>query len=119
MSYAMSEAHTRTRDDTRTRDRDSDRGERSLQSDLRRLRERGAAVSRDAARVVESAVRAEPWLATTAALGVGFLLGGGLTPKVRMLLVGAGSRYLGAWLSEEVMARSGAGSDGSSDGESE
>lgn len=51
-------------------------------------------------------MRAEPYVATAAAMGVGFLLGGGLTAKTRMLLIGAGSRFLASWLGEEFVGSS-------------
>ena len=64
---------------------------------------------------LEKAVADRPYLATAAAAGVGFLLGGGLTGRVLVLLLGAGGRVAGSWLSDEILGRS-ARTDRSTDG---
>ena len=55
---------------------------------------------------VERAMKDDPYLATAAALGAGFLLGGGLTRSMMALLLGAGSRFVAAWLGEQILEAS-------------
>ena len=67
---------------------------RTLRSDLDRLHSQ-----------VASAVAAEPFTATAAAAGIGFVLGGGLTRSTIALLAGTAARIAATWLGEEVRLR--------------
>ena len=85
---------------------------RTLRSDLDRLHARVASAKDGALRLLEEAVAAEPFVATAAAAGLGFVLGGGLPRRTIALLFGTGTRAAAAWLGEEIRLRS-AGSDDS------
>ena len=78
---------------------------RSLHGDLERLQARFGSVAGELDRSLRVAIEAQPLLAVGAAAGVGFLLGGGLTRGAATLLLGAGARMVGAWLDEQIHAR--------------
>jgi hypothetical protein len=84
---------------------------RTLRSDLDRLRSRVASAKDGALRVLEEAVAAEPFVATAAAAGLGFVLGGGLPRGKIALLIGTGTRAAAAWLGEEIRLRGTASDD--------
>lgn len=96
----------------------SDAPPRSLQSDLQQIGRRASETARDTGNLVRAAVSAEPYVAAAAALGVGFLAGGGLNRHTRAFLLGTGARMVGAWLVQEVAPGSGAraGAHGPEDG---
>ncbi len=79
---------------------------RTLHDDLQRLQQRAASATRGAEQTLEGAVRFDPYLAVAVALGVGFVLGGGLTRSVATLALGVGSRWAASWIGEELLARS-------------
>ena len=78
---------------------------RTLRSDLDRLRSRVASAKDGALRLLEQAVVAEPFVATAAAAGLGFVLGGGLPRGTIALLFETGTRVAAAWLGEEIRLR--------------
>jgi hypothetical protein len=84
---------------------------RTLRSDLDRLRSRVASAKDGALRVLEEAVAAEPFVATAAAVGLGFVLSGGLPRGTIGLLFGTGIRVAAAWLGEEIRLRGAANDD--------
>ena len=84
---------------------------RTLRSDLDRLRSRVASAKDGALRVLEESVAAEPFVATAAAAGLGFVLGGGLPRGTIALLFGTGARVAAAWLGEEIRLRGTPGDD--------
>ena len=90
---------------------------RTLQCDLQRLRDRAASATRDAEQKIGSVVQGEPYLAIAAALGVGFLLGGGIKRSTATLLLGAGARMLAFRLGDDLLERLGAFEDGDDDPE--
>ena len=83
---------------------------RTVRSDLEGLRLHAASAKSCAERLLVEAVRAQPFAATAAAAGVGFLLGGGIPRGAMVLLVGTVTRVAAAWLSEEILTQRGAGS---------
>jgi ElaB/YqjD/DUF883 family membrane-anchored ribosome-binding protein len=80
-----------------------DSAPRTLRSDLEGLRLRAASAKSGVERLLSEAVRAQPFTATAAAAGIGFLLGGGLPRGAMVLLVGTATRIAGAWLSNEIL----------------
>jgi hypothetical protein len=84
---------------------------RTLRSDLDRLRARVASAKDGALRLLEEAVVAEPVVATVAAAGLGFVLGGGLSRRTSALLFGTATRAAAAWLGEEIRLRGAANDD--------
>jgi len=84
---------------------------RTLRSDLDRIRAQLASAKDGARRLLEQAVEAEPIVATAAAAGLGFVLGGGLPRGTIALLFGTGARAAAAWLGEEIRLRSAASDD--------
>jgi hypothetical protein len=56
-------------------------------------------------RLLRESVEAQPVLTAGAALGIGFLVGGGLPRGAVTLLLGVGGRLAASWLSEELLAR--------------
>jgi hypothetical protein len=67
---------------------------RSLPADLARLEE-----------TLRDTVAEQPALALGAAVGIGFLLGGGLSRGALTVLLGVGTRMAGAWLQQEFLER--------------
>jgi ElaB/YqjD/DUF883 family membrane-anchored ribosome-binding protein len=84
---------------------------RTLRSDVDRLRSRVASATDGALRLLDEAVAAEPFVATAAAAGLGFLLGGGLPRGSIALLFETGTRVAAAWLGEEIRLRGAANDD--------
>ena len=84
---------------------------RTLRSDLYSLHARIASTKDDALRLLKEAVVAEPFVATAAAAGLGFVLGGGLPRGTIALLFGTGARVAAAWLGEEIRLRGAANDD--------
>jgi len=80
---------------------------RTLESDLQRVAEHVARWSREAGARVQAAIGTEPYAAGALAIGVGFVLGGGLDRRMRALLLGAGSRFVGSWLAEQMIRTAG------------
>jgi hypothetical protein len=80
---------------------------RTLRSDLEWLCERAETAGREAEQKIESTVRQEPFLAVGAALGLGFLLGGGVQRSTWTVLLGVGSRMLAAKVGSDVLERFG------------
>jgi hypothetical protein len=81
-----------------------------------RLRTRIASAKDGALRLMEEAVAAEPFVATAAAAGAGFVLGGGLPRGTIALLVETGARVAVAWLGEEIRPRGAANDDSAAEG---
>jgi hypothetical protein len=83
-----------------------DRRQRTLESDLQKLR----VVAHEAEALLRETIARAPYLTTAAAGGIGFLLGGGLPRGAVTLLLGAGARagarLATAWLSQEILERS-------------
>jgi len=90
---------------------------RTLRSDLDRIRSRVASAKDRALRLLEQAVAAEPFAATVAAAGLGFVLGGGLPRGTIALLFGTGTRAAAVWLGEEIRLRSAASDDSTAEGD--
>ena len=84
---------------------------RTLRSDLEGLRLRAVSAKSGVERLLAEAVRAQPFAATAAAAGVGFLLGGGLPRGAMVLLVETAGRIAATWLSEESPLRGAANDD--------
>jgi len=84
---------------------------RTLRSDLDRLHARVASAKDGALRLLEEAVAAEPFVATAAAAGLGFVLGGGLPRGAIALLFRTGTRAAAAWLGEGILLRGAANDD--------
>lgn len=84
---------------------------RTLQSDLHRVGQRAGETARDTGNLMRAAVAAEPYVAAAAALGVGFLAGGGLNRRTRAFLLGTGARVVGAWLAQGMAPRPQAGAE--------
>jgi hypothetical protein len=78
---------------------------RTLRSDLDRLHSRVTSAKNGALRLLEEAVAAEPLFATAVAVGLGFVLGGGLPRGTIALLFGSGTRAAAVWLGEEIWLR--------------
>ena len=89
---------------------------RTLRSDLARLRSQVASARSGAWRLLEDAVAAQPFTATAAAAGVGFVLGGGLTRATIALLLGTGTRAAATWLGEEIRMRAAENVDSAAEG---
>ena len=84
---------------------------RRLEDDLARLRRRVEAAAAEMDRALREVVAAEPHLAVAAVAGVGFVLGGGLSPRTAPLLFGVGARLAGAWLEKGSIERAHAQED--------
>ena len=84
---------------------------RTLRSDLYKLRSRVASAKDDALRLLEQGVAAEPFVATVAAAGLGFVLGGGLPRGTIALLFETATRVAATWLGEEIRLRGAANDD--------
>jgi ElaB/YqjD/DUF883 family membrane-anchored ribosome-binding protein len=105
-------AETATWDEMTSREPQEEKAApRTLRSDLARLHSRVASTKDGALRLLEQAVAAEPFVATAAAAGLGFVLGGGLPRGTIALLVGTGTRAAAAWLGEPTRLRSAASDD--------
>jgi hypothetical protein len=84
---------------------------RTLRSDLGRLYSRVASAKDGALGMLEQAVAVEPFVATAAAAGLGFVLGAGLPRGTIALLFGSGTRAAAAWIGAEIRLRSSASDD--------
>jgi hypothetical protein len=62
-----------------------------------------AASPRMDANLLEAAVRDNPWVATAAAVGFGFLLGGGVPRRTLAILAKTSAGLVATWLSEELL----------------
>ncbi len=64
-----------------------------------------AGATQDLRRKLRDTVEEQPVLALGAAVGIGFLLGGGLSRRALTVLLGVGTRMAGAWLEQEFLER--------------
>ena len=81
-------------------------GQRTLQSDVRRLGESLDRARMDAQRVLHQFAESQPYALTGIAAGVGFVLGGGLRTRAVPVILASVARMAGVWLTNELLDRS-------------